>query len=1063
MKKNQAVVKLINQGANHFLNERLIEAERIFLRASKLAPQSNLVHFDLGLVYQKLNQIKKAIFHFRKAVKIQPADFEANNNLGNLLLCQNKIKEAIPVFARAVKTNPGFAEGFYNLGVALQMNNQLNPAIINYRKSLSLKADNLNALNNLAVALNKTGKTDESIQAFEKALAVNPKTSLALTNLGALLIYRDSAQAQKYLERAVAADPYLVEAHYNLGVALQSRGLSIDAIECFKKVLSLNPDYAPAYGQLYHKLRQICDWEEVKKITPKLDSLKNAETPFVSVTRKADPRENWQIAKAWSENIADRVSNYQKVFYFTGRQKKRGKIRLGYLSNDFKDHPTSHLMLGQFRLHNKDKFEVFVYSYGGNDHSRYLEEIKKSADKFVDLTHTASLKAAEMIYQDKIDILIDLKGHTQNSRLEIPSLKPSPVQVHYLGFPGTLGADFFDYFIADPTVLPKNQLKYYSEKVIYLPDCYQVNDNQQPISQKNFTRADFCLPPRSRQGEGVVFCSFNQPYKIEPEVFRVWMKILKTVPGSVLWLWWKNRLAEINLGETAEKAGVSVNRLIFSPSLPKAEHLKRLQLADLALDTFTCNGHTSTADALWADVPVVTLQGKHFASRVSSSLLTNIGLTELITHNKKQYIDLSVKLAQDPEKLKKLKKKLAQNRLSKPLFNTSLSTKNLEAAYEKMWQEYSKAKRNKLPVIEININQDASPAKRWPDNSLVFFCGPQDTPWDPQGLSQPEETFLGGSEESMVYLTQELKKLGWNITVYSQPKRGKNYQGIKWRNYSLFKPQDFFNILIFWRRVELVDLDCRAKSTYLWCQDILDRVNFTPQRLKKLNKIIVLSQAHRSNLAKVPNSKFLVSANGYLEHSPKTKPQNHPHWCLWTSSYDRGLEHILEIWPEVIKQVPDAQLHIFYGWQLLDQFCAGDPVQTAWKAKIVRLFNQPGVTHHGRAPQTEMENWYKKCGLFTYPSHFFETSCISAIKAQAYGAVPITTTTGALNETVQYGIKIPGDIKNPKVLKKYQTVLIKALKDPEWQEEQRKKMIPWAKKRYSWTQIAKQWSKEFKI
>ncbi len=506
------------------------------------------------------------------------------------------------------------------------------------------------------------------------------------------------SEAEKYLRRAIEADPDRAETYHNLGVVVQNQGKVIEAVNFFKKAVELDPNFSPSYSPLYHNLRMVCEWAEVAKIGVSMDQIPGAETPFVSVTRTDDPAVNLKIARTWSETVRERIKFYNRSFNFRNRPAQR-KIRLGYLSNDFHDHATSHLIQDLFRLHDRKKFEVYVYSYGGRDESEYRRLIEKGADKFVDITSCSHLKAAEIINQDEIDILIDLKGHTRNSRLEILALKPSPLQVHFLGFPGTTGADFIDYFIADKVVLPKNQTKFFTEKIIYLPGSYQINCKQK-ISTKKFTRADFCLPPRSPQGEGVVFCCFNQPYKINPEVFNLWMKILKETPKSVLWLLWKNRIAELNLRETAKVYGIEDNRILSSPSLPKDEHLKRLSLADVALDTFPCNGHTSTSDALWAGMPVITLLGRHFASRVSASLLTTIGLPKLIAHNKTQYIKLATTLAKNPKKLDAIRSKLKANRLSRPLLNTEKFVTDLEKAFEKIWKIYKAGKKPKQIIVK---------------------------------------------------------------------------------------------------------------------------------------------------------------------------------------------------------------------------------------------------------------------------------------------------------------------------------------------------------------------------
>jgi len=382
------------------------------------------------------------------------------------------------------------------------------------------------------------------------------------------------------------------------------------------------------------------------------------------------------------------VANLNVAFSFDGRRSSKAKITVAYLSNDFREHATAHLMLSLFGLHNRDEFEILCYSYGKDDRSDYRARIQKDCDKFVDIRDLSHADAAKCIYENQVDILVDLKGYTKGSRLAICALRPAPIQATYLGFPGTTGADFFDYIITDRIVTPGHHAPHYSETFVYLPHCYQVNDHRQLASDKNWTKMDLGLP-----NENFVFSSFNHPYKVDPVMFDVWMKILGQVPGAVLWLLKGSESAEKNLRREAERRGVKPERLIFADKLPKDEHLARMRLADVALDTRIVNGHTTTSDALWAGVPVITLMGTHFASRVSASILTAIGLPEFITHSLDDYETLAVRLARNPEQLAAIRQKLANNRLTEPLFDTPRFAKNLEKAYNKIWKIFLAGQR----------------------------------------------------------------------------------------------------------------------------------------------------------------------------------------------------------------------------------------------------------------------------------------------------------------------------------------------------------------------------------
>ena len=362
---------------------------------------------------------------------------------------------------------------------------------------------------------------------------------------------------------------------------------------------------------------------------------------------------------------------------------KNSVIRVGYLSNTFNDHPGSQLISGIFRLHDRSAFEIFCYSYGLDDGSYYRKRIEQDSDHFVDICRMSDPAAAALIRHHRIDILIDLRGHTRGNRLSICALRPAPVQVVYLGYPGTTGADFLDYLIADKVVIPKAHIDFFSEKIVYMPYCYQANDHTQKIASQRMKRSDYGIPESA-----FAFCSFVTHYKLEPLMFDCWMRILQRAPDAVLCLLEGSPIAQRNLRNALARHGIGAERLIFAEKLPKQEHLARLALMDMALDTRIYNGHTTTSDALWAGVPVLTLKGRHFASRVSASILKAIGLPELITDELDKYEALAVKLASTPEMLLKLKHKLEKNRLKSPLFDTLRFTRNLERAYQEMMEIY---------------------------------------------------------------------------------------------------------------------------------------------------------------------------------------------------------------------------------------------------------------------------------------------------------------------------------------------------------------------------------------
>jgi protein O-GlcNAc transferase len=594
------------------------------------------------------------------------------SDLGKKYFEEGKVNEAITSFKKALKADPDFYIAWFNLGLVLQKQNRYQEAIECYLKNIKLYGENPYAFKNLAFCYSMTGQTEEAIQ-YVKALNLSGSEW---------------------------------ETHFNLGTTYQTVGEIEKGIAHFEKARQLNPTFGLIFGQLHNLYMRICEWDKASKLVHQIEEFNRsafikggvpAEMPFGNIAREENPRDNFLVAKLRSEAIARQIDkNFIPYVYL--KKKKGEKIRIGYVSCDFHDHATVHLILGLLKLHNRKNFKIYAYSHGVEDKSDYRNKVMSAVDVFRDVSGLNDIEAANLIHKDLIDVLVDLKGHTNGNRLGIFIYRPAPIQVTWLGFPGTTGADFMDYLIADKTVINSdagNQSDCYSEKLIYLPDTYQVDDNTQVISKKKFKRSDFGLPEK-----GFIFSSFNQSYKITKTTFTSWMRILKTVPDSVLWLYQKVPEATINLKKEAKKAGINPRRLIFATHAPKEEHLARLKLAGLALDTFTYNGHTTTSDCLWAGVPVITLQGKHFASRVSASLLTAIDLPELITKNQKEYEKIAISLAKNPQKLELITKKLLVNRMEKSLFNTQMFVTKIEKAYRQIWVRYLSGRKPKKIMID---------------------------------------------------------------------------------------------------------------------------------------------------------------------------------------------------------------------------------------------------------------------------------------------------------------------------------------------------------------------------
>lgn len=625
--------------------------------------------FEQGVHYFQEGKWQEAEGICLEGLERDPLDANLLNLLGAVRLQEHKLEEAARYIEKAISQNPSKSAYKFNLAFAYSLIGRLDDAILLYKSVQD--AESFEKAAHLFIAKNDL---DQAAECFLKAIQLNPKNLSAHRDLARL--YGEQKKfhdAKMWLKKAHALDPQDVHILVDLAhLESEHAQNSSTTVAYLESALKINPDLAKIFPSYYFHLRKLCAFEKADQIESKIKL--EYESPFQNILRGMDPAINLQVAQKFATFLKKEKLPERPV-------RLKEKLTIGYLSCDFHHHATSHLILGLFEAHDKSRFAIHVYSYGHDDHSHYRKKIKKDATKFVDLSALSDEEAAACIRADEVDILVDLKGHTQGVRLGIAALKPAPIQIVYLGFPGTCGVDFYDYILTDKIVSPSEHARFYSEKLLYMPNCYQINDDRQPISPKFFTRNEFGLP-----AEGIVFAAFNMPAKIEKCIFDVWMRLLKRIPGSVLWMHVENKEAQKNLQQAA---GPFAERLIFAPPLPKDEHLARLKLAGFALDTRTYNGHTTTSDALWAGLPVVTIMGGHFASRVSASLLTHIGLPELITHSLQAYEALAFHLATHPDELQNLKKKLEQNRATYPLFDTKRFVSDLEKAYQAIWLEKS--------------------------------------------------------------------------------------------------------------------------------------------------------------------------------------------------------------------------------------------------------------------------------------------------------------------------------------------------------------------------------------
>jgi protein O-GlcNAc transferase len=615
--------------------------------------------------------------------------------LGTVLQAQKKVDDAIACYRRALELSPDCADAHNNLGAALNEQWKVDEALAAHRRALALRPDFPEAHNNLGNAQLNQGKWNEAAESYRRALALRPSYPEAHNNLGNVLKdlgHLDEAVAS--YRRAIDARSDYAEALNNFGNSLREQGKIDEALACYRRACQLKPDFSAAFGAIVHERAHICDWDGLEEQAQRViavveSSADNGDaglvSPFSFLTLPVPTTAAQQLrcAQQWFDRHLKATYEFGQANPLPRSHNAQAKITVGYLSADFHAHATAWLIAELFEKHDRGRFAIHAYSYGPDDGSPMRRRLVSAFDRFVDLQHASYVEAAQRIAADGVDILVDLKGYTRDARSQILALRPAPIQVSYLGYPGTMGAPFIDYILVDDFVVPADQQPYFTEKLVQLPGCYQVNDSTREIAAHTPSRSECSLPER-----GFVFCSFNNSYKFTPAVFDVWMRLLKNVPDSVLWLLEGNRFAPANLRREAEARGVPAERLVFAPSLPLPDHLARHRRADLFLDTYPVNAHTTASDALWAGCPILTLVGSTFVSRVAGSLLRTLGLPELITTSLSEYEENALLLAMDPERLAELRARLETNRATSGVFDAARFARGLEAPYERMWELY---------------------------------------------------------------------------------------------------------------------------------------------------------------------------------------------------------------------------------------------------------------------------------------------------------------------------------------------------------------------------------------
>jgi protein O-GlcNAc transferase len=698
-----------HQGGN------LAEAGRLYGEILDLEPKNFAARQLLALVRFQEGRDQDALNQIEAALALQPDAAEALATRGNILIRLRRLEDALASFDRAIVRKPDYAEAFYNRGNCRQYLGRHEEAVADYSRALALSPGYEPALTNRGNALRKLGRFSEGLTDYEAVLQLHPGDPLTLYHkANALKDLQRFDEALADYDRALALDPDLAAAWNNRGMVLRDLNRPAEALASFNRALVLKPDDAAAlfnrgtlqwteYGRYEQALR---DLEDVVRIAPDYDYApgnllhlkmyggdwrgfefdkalidrgvragQKIVEPFVYQAISDSPKDLLTCAETHATLFPPGAPLWKKL------PRKRDKIRVGYLSGEFRAQATQYLAAGLYERHDRENFEIVAFDAGVGDGSPMRARLEAAFDNFISISGLTDQEAAERIRDAQIDILVNLNGYFGRHRMGVFALRPAPIQVNYLGFPGTLGAPAMDYILADRIVIPEGERRHFTEQVVWLPDCYQVNDDTRRIADQRPTRAEEGLPET-----GFVFCNFNQSYKLVPETFASWMRVLKQVEGSVLWLMEGNGAFTQHLRQEAERQGVAGGRLVFARNQPLDRHLARLPLADLFLDSLPYNAHTTASDALWAGVPLLTCRGRAFAGRVAASLLRAIGLPELIAGDWAAYEALAVRLAREPGLLRGLRDRLAQNRAAYPLFDTDRFRRHIESAYRQMWE-----------------------------------------------------------------------------------------------------------------------------------------------------------------------------------------------------------------------------------------------------------------------------------------------------------------------------------------------------------------------------------------
>jgi protein O-GlcNAc transferase len=666
-------------------------------RALALQPGNAQAQNNLGAVLNELGHHEQAIERFRQVLAADPHNPEVNCNLAAALNEVKRHDEALAIYQQVLAREGGPAEAHVGYGNALGKLNRHAEALAAYDQALALREDVPEAWLGKGTVLSTLNQNEEAIAAYDRALANKPEFPEAWVGFGNVLSNVNRAnEAMEAYDKAIALKPALAQAWAGRGNALNLMQRYGEAVASYDNALALAPDLDNIEGARLHAKMHNCDWtnfgSECAQLLTGVREGKAVASPFVLLGVPASPADQLKCARTYVRN---ELAPAPEVPLWHGERSPHDRIRVAYLSSYFHDHAMPRLLTGLFENHDRKRFETVAISYGIDDDSATRRRVLAAFERVVDARVLSDRGIAQAVRDLEIDIAIDVNGFTLGARPNALTLRPAPVQAHYVGFTGTMGAHHIDYILADEIVIPPQDRQHYSEKVATLPHSYQANDALGRKPEGTVERRQQGLPDGA-----FVFCSFNNSYKITPEVFDIWTRLLDRVAGSVLWLMQGAADSADNLRREAEKRGVAADRILFAPRATQKEHLARQRLADLFLDTLPYNAHTTTSDALIAGLPVVTRLGPTFAGRVAGSLLAAVGLPDLITHSAEEYEALAFKLASEPALLASVREKLMRNLATEPLFDSARSARAIEAAYTIMWERHQRGEPPESFTVE---------------------------------------------------------------------------------------------------------------------------------------------------------------------------------------------------------------------------------------------------------------------------------------------------------------------------------------------------------------------------